>query len=153
MRVHSPQDSSERQKSDLPATSLPKVCDNAIGSGSESHSAPALLAPLCSVLAWPPNRSSNPPSDSGYPYRSGYGVIGATAFTSNENKMSDEGHRGRVARGENVEVISKAERAAVRRSLHRMVRSWRARRRRPGRTREGRQYAWLCATSSRHPAF
>lgn len=34
-----------------------------------------------------------------------------------------------------------------------VVRSWRARRRRPRRTQEGSQYVWLCATSSRHPAF
>jgi hypothetical protein len=40
-------------------------------------------------------------------------------ITSNENKMSDGG-RERASLG--VEVISKVERAAVRRSLHRMVR-------------------------------
>jgi hypothetical protein len=40
---------------------------------------------------------------------------------SNENKISDGG-RGRVARSGSVEVISKVERTAVRRSLHRNVR-------------------------------
>src|SRR5438552_5022621 len=42
---------------------------------------------------------------------------------SNETQDERRRTRARVARSESVEVISKVERTAVRRSLHRMVRS------------------------------
>jgi hypothetical protein len=42
----------------------------------------------------------------------------------NENKMSDGGREARVDRSGSMDVISKAERTAVRRSLHRLVRSY-----------------------------
>src|SRR3989440_10510758 len=46
-------------------------------------------------------------------------------FADGSNETQDERRRtrARVARSESVEVISKVERTAVRRSLHRMVRS------------------------------
>ncbi len=45
-----------------------------------------------------------------------------THVSPNENKMSDGGRARASLGGGSVEVISKVERTAVRRSLHRMVR-------------------------------
>src|SRR5947207_15459383 len=50
-------------------------------------------------------------------------ILGVHVATPNENKMSDGG-RGRAWLV--VEVISNAERTAIRRALHRMVRPFRA---------------------------